>query len=65
MIPIYNYRTCIGHAKTISGAKRLIRKVLNVDPRMTINVYERDKDIGKLFDLPSGFVYSISCKKGR
>lgn len=57
MLPIYDHRTIIGHAKTQTQAKKLILSKLQTIPKgWKVSVKPRNTDI---IDLPVGWVYSV------
>jgi hypothetical protein len=60
MKPIFDNRSIIGYASTITGAAKQIRKLIDIDKRAKLHVWIRDTSI---IDLPPGFVYSISWSK--
>lgn len=57
---IYNHRELVGHASSIKGAERVLRKVLTIHPKMTLRVWERPQFSIDEMGLPPGFVYSIT-----
>lgn len=61
MTPILanNGRTIIGHAKSLAGAERAIRKMLTIHPRMTLRVFMRDPTTCEINGGPMGYMYSI------
>lgn len=52
-------RTIIGQAKTIKGAERVIRKTIDIHPRMTLNVWIRSPLMVEINGGLPGFMYSI------
>lgn len=57
MLPIFNHRQIVGHAKTATQAKRIIADALQTIPKgWKITVRMRDTSIIK---LPAGWVYSV------
>lgn len=67
-LPIFDTRdgrTIIGEASGIRSATIAIRRMITIDPRMTLHVWQRSKadiDMTDILDLPDGFVYSISYR---
>ena len=59
-LPIYSYRELIGYASSIKQAERVIKKLITIDKRMTLNVWIRTDIITEIYDLPKGYVYSVS-----
>jgi hypothetical protein len=57
MIPIFDHRNIVGHAKTKKQAERVLRDLLQHIPiGWRITVRERDTSI---IHLPAGWVYSV------
>ena len=57
MMPIYDHRHVIGHAKTAAQAARIVRSLLqHVPAGWRVTVRQRDTSI---IDLPAGWVFSI------
>lgn len=59
-LPIWNNRELVGHASTIKGAERLLRKILTIHPMMKLEVWRRPEHSQEILQLPDGFVYAIS-----
>lgn len=55
-----NGRTIIGQAKTIKGAERVIRRLIDIHPAMTLHVWERQAWLVELNGGLPGFMYSIA-----
>lgn len=55
--PIFDHRTIIGYANNLQHARKVISKLIDVNPRSTLHVWHRNTEIT---DLPAGFVYAIS-----
>ena len=55
--PIFDHRTIIGYAATLAGAAKVIHRIIDVDKRAKLHVWQRDTSI---IDLPAGFVFAIS-----
>lgn len=60
MLPIWNNRELVGHARNAKHAARILRQRLTIHPAMTLQVWERPEHIREALALPAGFVYSIS-----
>lgn len=55
-----NGRDVIGYAKTTKGAEKIIRKLINIHPKMQLNVWMRNSDIVEMNGGLSGWMFSIS-----
>lgn len=60
VLPIFDNRTIIGHAKSEAGAARALR-ALGIKPvrGFAVQVWRRSEFTQELLGLPDGFVYVI------
>jgi hypothetical protein len=57
--PIFDFRTCIGYAKTQKQADRIVRGIISIPAGFTLNVRMRPQYVSDILQLPQGFVYDL------
>jgi hypothetical protein len=58
-LPVWSHRTLVGHASSIAGAIRLVKRTMNVHPMMTVHAWRRDEFMQDVLGLPDGYAFSI------
>lgn len=61
-LPIFDSRdgrTVIGYASGVRSAGVQIRRLVNIPAGFYLYVWQRDRDMQEMLDVPAGFVYSI------
>ena len=60
MYPIFDNRTVIGQAKTVSAAKRVLASLVSVPRGFHLHVWLRSDVMCEILEQPQGFVFSVS-----
>lgn len=60
LMPIFNNRECLAHARSIKHATSIIRQAISIHPHFKLKVWERPAPIAEILGLPIGYVYAVS-----
>lgn len=60
LLPIFNNREYLGHARSIKHATSIIRQAISIHSQFKLKVWERPAHIAEILGLPIGYVYAVS-----